>query len=66
VNANHHFEIVFFVYKGIISEGNRVHSVNDRMSYITLRSHCDIVLNMHAKTQENLIKRTDFTRKKSM
>jgi hypothetical protein len=32
VNANHHLEIGFFVYKGIISEGRRLDFVNDRLS----------------------------------
>jgi hypothetical protein len=42
-----------FVHKRIISAVNKVEFVGDRMSYITSRGRwCDIVLNIHAPTED--------------
>jgi hypothetical protein len=43
----------FFVHNRIISAIKRVEFVSDRMSYITLKGRwCDIVLNVHAPTED--------------
>jgi hypothetical protein len=51
-NASHHLETVFFIHKGKISSVKRVEFISDRISYITLRGQCDIVLNVHAPTED--------------
>jgi len=52
-NGNHHLGTGFFVHKGIISAVQRVEFINDRMSHIILRGClCDIVLNLHAATED--------------
>jgi hypothetical protein len=50
----------FFMHKRIISAVKRVEFVSDRMSYIILRGHWyDIVLNVHAPTEDKIDDRTD-------
>jgi len=51
-NDNHHLGTSFTVRKGITSAVKRVEFIGDRVSYITLRSHDIIVLNMHATTED--------------
>jgi hypothetical protein len=52
-NASHQLGTGFFLYKGIISEAKWVEFISHRMSYITLRCWCDvIVLNVHAPTED--------------
>jgi len=52
-NAYPYLGAGFFIHKGIISAVRRVEFISDRMVYITLRGHwCDIVLNVHAPTED--------------
>jgi hypothetical protein len=51
-NADHHLGTSFFVHKGIISEVKGVGFISDRMSYITRGCWCDIVLSVHAATED--------------
>jgi hypothetical protein len=44
---------IFFVHHRIVSAFKRVEFVNDRMSYIILRSRwCNIILNVHGPSEE--------------
>jgi hypothetical protein len=53
-NVNHHLGRGFLIHKRTRSAVKRVEFVNDRMSYITLRTRWNdiIVMNVHAPTED--------------
>jgi hypothetical protein len=54
-NENHELGTGFFVHKRIRSAVKKVEFISDRMSYIILRGRwCDIVLNVHAPTEDKI------------
>jgi hypothetical protein len=55
VNEIHELVTCFFVHKRIISAVKRVEFISDRMLYTILSGRwCDIVRNVHARTEDKI------------